>query len=341
LASLPTPTRTGYRFDGWYNFSTPKIETSKVYTANTTIFAKWTKIGIVITFNANGGAVSPDAAVADANGKLASLPTPTRTGYRFDGWYTAYSGGTKVTIDDAYITDKTIYAQWTRSYTITFNPNGGTCSVASAQVDRTNGKLASLPTPTRAGTRFEGWHPSLFDGSGTLVTVDTVYTYDTTLYAHWSQIITITFNSNGGTCSVASAQADKTSGKLTSLPSPGREGYQFDGWFTSLSDGAGTRVTIDKVYTYNTTIYARWSKIITITFDWNDGTGSTYSYTNVGAETFKLTSFPTYHTREGYSFDGWYTLSDRGTKVTLDRVYTANTTLYAHWAQAQTTAAGD
>ena len=66
-----------------------------------------------ITFNANGGTVSSTSAKTGADGKLASLPTPTRTGYTFDGWYTAATGGTKVEASKVYTANTTIYARWT------------------------------------------------------------------------------------------------------------------------------------------------------------------------------------------------------------------------------------
>ena len=64
-----------------------------------------------VTFEANGGSVTPTTATTAADGKLTSLPTPTRSGYTFNGWYT--EDGAKV--DTAYVfgTDTTIYAQWT------------------------------------------------------------------------------------------------------------------------------------------------------------------------------------------------------------------------------------
>jgi len=66
-----------------------------------------------ITFDANGGSVSPATAETE-DGKLASMPTPVRSGsYSFDGWYTAASGGTKVTTDTVFENDTTIYAHWT------------------------------------------------------------------------------------------------------------------------------------------------------------------------------------------------------------------------------------
>ena len=67
-----------------------------------------------IVFDANGGTeVDPVFAKTDADGKLAELPTPTREGYAFDGWFTAAEGGTEVTLDKVYTANAKIYAQWT------------------------------------------------------------------------------------------------------------------------------------------------------------------------------------------------------------------------------------
>lgn len=66
-----------------------------------------------VTFNANGGSVSPASARTGADGKLTALPAPTRTNYRFDGWFTAASGGTQVTLGTVFSSDGTIYARWT------------------------------------------------------------------------------------------------------------------------------------------------------------------------------------------------------------------------------------
>lgn len=48
-------------------------------------------------------------------------------------------------------------------------------------------------------------------------------------------------------------------GKLVSLPTPVRDGYEFSGWYTSAS--GGTRVTTDTVFSGNTTVYAQWTKV--------------------------------------------------------------------------------
>ncbi|MBE6973295.1 MAG: hypothetical protein E7440_05365, partial [Ruminococcaceae bacterium] len=68
----------------------------------------------VVTFNANGGSVTPASAETNAEGKLTTLPVPTRSGrYTFKGWYTAASGGNEITTSTVFNADTTIYAQWT------------------------------------------------------------------------------------------------------------------------------------------------------------------------------------------------------------------------------------
>lgn len=70
--------------------------------------------GTHITLNANGGnALTPGTLTTGADGRLASLPTPTRSNYRFDGWFTAASGGTQITPSYVFTADTTIYARWT------------------------------------------------------------------------------------------------------------------------------------------------------------------------------------------------------------------------------------
>lgn len=68
-----------------------------------------------VTFDPNGGTVTPATATTGEDGKLASWPTPTREGYTFKGWYTAAEGGSQVTTNAIFIDDTTLYAQWTQN----------------------------------------------------------------------------------------------------------------------------------------------------------------------------------------------------------------------------------
>ena len=64
-----------------------------------------------ITFDANGGSVSPRSSLT-ANGRLATLPTPTRSNYYFAGWFTQREGGVPVTVATVFSSSATIYAHW-------------------------------------------------------------------------------------------------------------------------------------------------------------------------------------------------------------------------------------
>ena len=112
------PTKDGYDFKGWtLNGSANDFNTA--VNGNITLVATWEQQQVVptthtVTFDANGGSVTPASAETGADGKLTSLPTPTRSGsYSFNGWYTAASGGTKVTTSTIFNANTTIYAQWT------------------------------------------------------------------------------------------------------------------------------------------------------------------------------------------------------------------------------------
>ncbi|MDR2671531.1 MAG: S-layer homology domain-containing protein [Oscillospiraceae bacterium] len=66
-----------------------------------------------VTFDPNGGTVPTPAAPTGTDGTLASLPTPSRDNYQFDGWFTDKSGGTKIETDTVFTADATVYAHWT------------------------------------------------------------------------------------------------------------------------------------------------------------------------------------------------------------------------------------
>ena len=68
--------------------------------------------GHTITYNANGGYCSVSSVNVPHGGSIANLPTPTRDGYTFEGWYTAATGGTRVSPTFTFEMDATLYARW-------------------------------------------------------------------------------------------------------------------------------------------------------------------------------------------------------------------------------------
>ena len=114
--TLPTATRTGYTFKGWSTSSTATSGSTGSYTpsAATTLYAVWSANSYTVTFNANGGTTTTSSKSVTYNSTYGTLPTPTRAGYKFLGWYTAASGGTQITSSTkvSTTTAQTLYAHW-------------------------------------------------------------------------------------------------------------------------------------------------------------------------------------------------------------------------------------
>lgn len=114
------PTRTGYTFSAWntaQNGSGTSYAPGGSYTANAavTLYAQWTVNTYVVTFDAQGGSVTPASKSVTYGQPYGSLPVPVRAGYRFDGWFTAATGGTQVTAETVVTVTsaQTLYAHWT------------------------------------------------------------------------------------------------------------------------------------------------------------------------------------------------------------------------------------
>jgi len=87
IGTLPEPTRPDYYFMGWYIGTTLITETTLYsWPSNQTAVAKWNPI-YTLSFNPNGGSVSPTSKQVVYDLPIGELPTPTLAGYDFSGWY--------------------------------------------------------------------------------------------------------------------------------------------------------------------------------------------------------------------------------------------------------------
>ena len=155
----------------------------------TELTVQWTAPTYAVTLHANGGSVSLDSVTTGADGKLASLPTPTRSSYSFNDWYTEKNGGTKVTTDTVFSANTTVYAHWTYTggyytpvyYTLTFETNGGD---KLSPVSGSYNALIDLSkyAPKRSGYAFTGWYS---ERSLTNKVSGVYLTKDMTVYAGW------------------------------------------------------------------------------------------------------------------------------------------------------------
>ena len=153
---------------------------------------KVTPIGpYTVTFNANGGSVTTTSKTVTSGSTYGTLPTPTRSGYTFDGWYTAASGGTKITSSTTVnlTGNQTLYAHWTKipeMCTVTFDANGGTVDQKTVQIAK-GSTLDTLPTPMRIGYTFLCWSNNN-GASGLLIEAGKyIVEQDVTLYAWWTE----------------------------------------------------------------------------------------------------------------------------------------------------------
>ena len=345
-------TREGYTFLGWFDAKEGGNKvTSLVMDSDKTLYAHWEE-GTTpepdvwhIYYDTNGGdPLDPD--VYPANTTVTTFKTPTWTGHEFLGWFLEKDSGTQRIKSMTRHSDITIYAHWSIEHcTITYDLNGGMLNGKSGKVtvDAEYGSKIILPAPTRDGYLFDYWEGSRYE-AGDEYTV----TEDHTLKAIWVEDekpeikhYTLTFDSNGGSISSASAEYEEgTVVNASSFPTPSRTGYTFDGWFDAKEGGN----KVDSVtMTKDVTVYAQWTKndepepvdeYYTLTFDANGGEVSEGSRTEKKGTRIEASQFPT-PTRDGYRFVAWYTDPTDGVKVSAVNML-SNLTLYAHWKKVYT-----
>ena len=154
--------------------------------------------------------------------------------------------------------ERTVTPPAPTEFIVTFDAGDGTPSVGS--MTTTNQKLSSLPSASRSKHSFNGWYTE--KNGGTKVTTDTVFSANTTVYAHWTYTggyyspvyYTLTFETNGGD------KLSPVSGSYNALIdlskyAPKRSGYAFTGWYSERS----LTNKVSGVYlTKDMTVYAGW-----------------------------------------------------------------------------------
>ena len=219
--------------------------------------------------------------------------------------------------------------------TITFHGNGGSGSMRPVTVKTgTNYILPACGFTAPADQEFKAW-----EIGGTEYEVGACYTVneETEVKALWKNGVitpttyTVTVSNDGNGIGAASPSTAAAGTEITLSAEP-KTGYHFKEW--QVISPAGLVITNNK-FTMpdgNVEVKAIFEKDApteyTVTFDGNGGTPSVGSMTTTDG---KLASLPSASRRGSYSFDGWYTEKSGGTEVTTATVFSANTTVYAHW----------
>ncbi len=281
------------------------------------------------------------------NDKYSALPTLTRTGYRFLNWQdevgNIYTTSTQVTKTQPH----SLYAQWEANrYTVAFNANSGSGSMSNQAFIYDIAQNLTANAFTRSGYTFAGWNTQA-DGNGTSY-VDTASVKNLTatnggtitLYAQWAaRPYTIRFHANGGEGTMPDQVAEYDKVITLSKNQFTRASHTFLGW--ARSESATTHTYIDQQDVVHLApsgivhLYAVWAeKTYTVTFDYNGGSGSPDTTSVVYNKGYG--TLPTYPTKTGYLFAGWYTAASGGTRVypTTTVTQQADHTLYAQWMES-------
>ena len=340
--SLPEAEKEDHIFLGWYTEKEggEKIDAEFAVTEDITLYAHWEKeaekpeerLEATIAFDADGGKME-GGDVIEKVGDTITLPTCTKDGYEFVGWYDNDTCVGQAGEEYTVTSDVTLKAHYVKKETpaciITFDTNGGK-AIASMKVEK--GKAINLPETEKENHIFLGWYTE--KESGEKIDDQLTVTEDITLYAHWEKKAetpeaTITFDADGG--NLEGGDISAKIGDTITLPACTKEGYEFVGWYDNdtCAGQAGENYTV----TGDVILKARYEKkaetTYLITFDPNDGRKAEHIRAAKGE---KLTLPGTEKT--GYIFLGWYTEKDGGLLLGIagdELEVTKDMTVYALW----------
>lgn len=305
---------TGYHFDGWYSSSDcsgTAASTSSTYEARSfttdswdiTRYAKFSPNEYTVTYDAKGGSVSPGSKKVTFDGTYGSLATPTKTGYTFDGWYTAASDGTQVTSSTKVTTasDHKLYAHWTaNTYYVAFYGNGATSGSMSNQ-EFTYGASAQALTANSYGRQYTVSYEA---NGGTTATTNATNTTATYTFKNWNTKEDGSGLTYGNTQSVNNIATSGTlnlyaqwNSDYVKLPNATKDGGVLDAWYNGDVNVEANRVGAageNYTPTANVTLTAKWIDKYTPEFGGSDHDMKVGDVLT-NAFTFTHTSNPTVH----------------------------------------------
>ncbi len=322
--------RAGYTFDGWYTSVTTQGENTAWDFANdkvaedVVLYAKWTPNTYILSFDPNyDGAEAIESREIIYDAEYGELPKLTRTGYSFNGWYSAETpeySGEYIQPNSIYKVDgnQTLYAVWGKHvYTVKYDANGGTASYNEDWLGYDD-TIERLPRATREGYTFVGWFSEPEGGEeykiGTVMNI----TATTTIYAHWeANEYTVALEPNGAT--LDEKEITVTYGSAYGeLPTLEKEGYRFKGWM--LEDGTVVTASTIVETAKDHTLYASWqARVYTVILSAGEGSVTPSSKSATFGNEYGELPIPQ---RVGYSFVGWYTDQTEGELISADSVVT-------------------
>ena len=235
---LPTPTRTGYTFDGWYTSDGTKVSQTFTPTATTTLYAHWTPITYTVSYNGNGATSGETASSSHTYDVAKAL---TANGFKREFTVTFdynYSGSTATTAAavsnfNGWAKTETGAAEYSDGASVTnlSSTDGDTVILYAIWTD----VAVKFPTPTREGYDFSGW----FNEAGQKVEETTVISEDIMLHAEWSiKSYTVTFKNGDDVLQESKWEYNTTPTYNGATPTKSKDDsyeYTFSGWTPEIS----------------------------------------------------------------------------------------------------------
>ncbi len=332
--TLPTPTRTGYTFKGWYNGTTKVVSGTWNYIEDLNLTAKWEASDYVISYNVNGGFIENHPKTYKITDETFIIPNPTKEGYTFVGWTSNKSDEIvkDLKIETGTYGEIILTANYTvNKYNVTLDVNGGDILDINSFYVNYDSEF-TLPIPSKIGYTFKGWY------SGTTKVVSGTWNYinDVNLIAKWEIVkYVISYNLKDGSINNNTSNYYVTDLPIN-IPNPTKEGYTFVGWSSNKSDeivkdlkietGTYGDIILTANYTSNYT-----SNIYTVTLDVNGGEQlDVMEFEVVYGEEITLET----PIRTGYIFNGWYYEDEEFDSDVWN--IDSNVTLIAKWNEPYT-----
>lgn len=287
-----------------------------------TVNAIKTPVEYTINYELDGGINSTDnAAKYTIESATVLLNNPSKTGYKFLGWYSDAEFTTKVEeIAAGSKGNKTLYANWEAiTYTITYNLNGGTNNPGNPTSYDVTAADIILKGASLDGYDFAGWY---YDQAFTKPCdkIAAGSTGNITLYAQYDlERYEINYQLNGGKNNNANP-ADYNREQAVAFVAPKKSGYAFKGWFSDINCTEGNEVNgIEKGSEGIVTVYAKW-EIETYNVEYVVGDKAEVNPANPSSytiETVQELGAPL-NIKAGYTFEGWYT--DRNYTTAIEEI---------------------
>lgn len=351
-SKLPTPTRTGYTFMGWFtkpgDDGVQKTATDIAKREVTKLYARWTTSAYVVTLDPTDGAFSEEQKIRsekfnhnDPYGDFLTKYIPTApAGHTFDGWYTEKEGGRKLTASDRVTKGGTIYAHWKADQfkvTLKLNYSGAADTVKTVDYGTELKKVLPASEPERAGYAFLGWFTD--ESFTTPADPEEKIAANMTIYAQWKEGKRVDLVVGGGKLpeNTHSYIYVYDGGTFNKLPTPTWPGCIFGGWWTAATGGEQVTVATPAGANPPAALYARWTpKQVIVHLDYNGAPNlpSLHREYSIGSP---YTGLPTYASWPGHEFMGWYTRSAAGEKIESSTLVSVASdeveefTIYAHW----------